>query len=306
MDLSIIIVSWNTRELLEACLSSIYNNPPDGEFEVWIVDNASTDDTVTVVKSKFAQIKLIQNEINQGFASANNQAIKECTGKYILFLNPDTEIRGDTLNVLMHYLDEHPRTGGVGPKLLNPDGTLQVSCYPAPTLFREFSRLFYVKRISALGGYDMHCWDPDLDRNVEVIQGACLLLRKQVFDQVGLLDNKYFMYTEEVDLCFRLRKAGWELYWIPSAEVVHYGGQSTQQVASKMFANLYLSKIQYFQKNHGSISASVYKLLLIVASLVRVCLSPLVWLEKPVRREEHLQLARNYLNLFLDLSGRSG
>jgi hypothetical protein len=303
MDLSIVIVSWNTRKLLEECLASIQSNPPVGEYEVWVVDNASTDGTSSSIQQNYPQVKLINNTNNIGFANANNLAISQCTNRFILVLNPDTVIKPDALPTLIRYLDEHPRSGAVGPRVLNPDGTLQTSCYPAPTLARQLWKLLHLDSLHAFGEYDQTRWDQKRDRHVDVIQGACLLLRKEALDQVGLFDEDYFMYTEEVDLCYRLKKAGWELTWVPHAEVIHYGGQSTQQVAPEMFINLYQSKILYFRKNHGRAVSLMYKLILFVVSLIRVLLTPLTWLEGPSRREQHLKLSTNYRRLLLELPG---
>ena len=303
MDLSIVIVSWNTQKLLEECLTSIYAYPPEGEYEIWVVDNASTDRTSDSIQLNFPLVRLVVNKSNIGFATANNRAISQCSGRYILVLNPDTLVKPGSLPTLIRYLDEHPQSGAVGPRVLNPDGTLQMSCYPAPTLARQLWKLLHLDSLRAYGEYDQGRWDPDRDRPVDVIQGACLLLRKKALDQIGLFDEDYFMYTEEVDLCYRLRKAGWKLYWEPHAEIIHYGGQSTQQVAPDMFIQLYQSKILYFRKNHGRLSSLIYKLILLAISLVRVSLTPFAWLERSSQREQHLKLGANYLHLIRVLPG---
>jgi GT2 family glycosyltransferase len=301
MKLSIVIVNWNTGKLLEKCLDSLFSNPPEVEFEVWVVDNASSDQSVSMVKSAFPRVNLIKNEENLGFAGANNQAIRRCTGEYVLLLNPDTEIRADALQVLVDFMERHPVAGGAGAKILNPDGTLQVSCYPAPTLSREFWRLFQLDRVRYYGIYDMAAWDPDRDREVDVIQGACLILRARALEEVGLLDVDYFMYTEEVDVCYRLRKARWKLIWVPGARVVHYGGQATQQVATEMFLELYRSKILYFTKHHGGLAANLYKSIVFAATLARLSVSPFALFEERRARDKHISLANNYRRLLSKL-----
>ena len=303
MDLSIIIVSWNTVDLLAQCLASIYAYPPSCLFEVLVVDNASTDASLQMVREQFPQVELIENKINVGFAGANNQAIRQCSGRYLLLLNPDTEVKPQTFDVLVCFMETQAQVGAVGARTLNSDGTLQTSCYPAPTLLREFWRLFHLDVLWAYGSYDMANWCLDHSREVDVLLGACLLLRRTALDGVGLLDENYFIYSEEVDLCYRLQKGGWHLYWIPQAQVVHYGGQSTQQVATEMFIRLYQGKLIFIRKHHGWLAGRVYKLILLIIALARLLISPLAWLEPSPQRQYHLTLAGRYWKLVRALPG---
>jgi GT2 family glycosyltransferase len=302
--LAILIVSWNTRDLLEKCLLSIFSHPPGGQFEVRVVDNGSKDGSAALVREKFPQVHLVENRENVGFAQANNQAIRASQAEYVLLLNPDTEIRAAALETLLEFMDSHPQVGGAGPLILNPDGSLQTSCYPAPNLTREIWRLFHLDKIRPYGQYDMQAWDRTRPRAADVIQGACLILRSKALAEVGLLDEAYFIYSEEVDLCYRLRQAGWRLVWVPQAEVVHYGGQATQQVAEEMFLHLYKSKILYFKKHQGVLAGWLYKLILLSAAFTRLLFSPLAWLERRPARERHLNLAKNYRRLVLGLLDR--
>jgi len=167
-------------------------------------------------------------------------------------------------------MDAQPRAGASGARLLNPDGTLQPSCHPMLTPWREFWRLLFLERIRRRATYDMAHWDLRTPREVEVIKGACLMLRREGLDQVGLLDERYFMYTEEMDLCYRLRRAGWRLYWVPEARVVHYEEGSTRQVAEPMYVQLYRSKVQFYRKIGGKGQARLFKTLLVVAYLPRL------------------------------------
>ncbi|MCA9958126.1 MAG: glycosyltransferase family 2 protein, partial [Anaerolineales bacterium] len=209
MKLAIIVVSWNTSELLAACLKSVYAYPPQCDFEMWVVDNASKDDSVAMVQQHFPQVRLIVNEANVGFAQANNQAICDSDSEYVLLLNPDTEVKPGAIQHLIDFIEAHPKVGATGSRLLNPDGSLQISCHPMPTLAREFWRMFYMDDFFPYGRYPMRRWDMETPRDVDVIQGASFLLRRTVLNTVGFLDDTYFMYSEEVDLCFRLQKAGW-------------------------------------------------------------------------------------------------
>jgi GT2 family glycosyltransferase len=302
--LSIIIVNWNTCSLLERCLASVWKDVriADGlQVETFVVDNASTDESVSMVRTRFPQVKLIENQDNGGFARANNQAIRASQGRYVLLLNPDTEVRPSALETLIRFMDAHPDAGAAGSRLLNSDGTLQRSAHPLPTLSREFWRLFHLDALWSYSCYRMGQWDEKEPREVEVVKGACLILRREALKQVGLLDESYFIYSEEVDLCYRLHQAGWRVYWVPQAVVMHYGGQSTRQTAGEMFIRLYQGKLFYFRKHYGRGTFRAYKLLLLFASLARLCMSPLAWLERPPERQRHLTLASYYSRLIRSL-----
>jgi N-acetylglucosaminyl-diphospho-decaprenol L-rhamnosyltransferase len=301
--ISIIIVSWNTVRFLENCLASILVGPPTSPLEIWVVDNASTDGTPRLVREKFPQVHLIRNRENKGFARANNQAIQRCAGKYVLLLNPDTLVASGALQALVDFLDQHPEAGAVGARILNPDGSLQISSHPRPTLSRELWRLFHLDSLSPYAAYPLTKWKTDHPQEVAVLMGACLLLRKEVLDQVGSLDEDYFIYSEEVDLCYRIQRAGWRMYWVPQAEVVHFGSQSTQQVPAEMFLHLYHSKIKYFRKHYGWAAAQIYKFILRLAALSRLMLAPFVIFEHSSRRRKHLTLVDHYWRLVLALPG---
>jgi GT2 family glycosyltransferase len=301
MDLSIIIVNWNTKKLLVECLDSIFATTQNIDFEIWVVDNHSTDGSPEMIREDFSEINLIENEKNIGFAKANNQAYQKCRGKYILLLNPDTVVENDAIERLFHFLNHTPEAGMVGARLLNPDKTLQSSAFPVPTLSKEFWRLFHLDYFVPFASYSMEKWDLDSVREVDTLLGACILIRREALDRFSLFDEEYFIYSEEVDLCTRLKKEGWKLYWLPSAVVIHYGAQSTQQVAEEMFLKLYAGKIHYFRKHHSKISVLVYKLILLLATISRLVLTPFAFIEEPVKRDEHLVLSNNYRRLLWSL-----
>lgn len=185
-----------------------------------------------MVQNSFPQVNLIENKENLGFATANNQALCKTAGKYILLLNSDTIVKSNSLQSLINFMDEHPGVGAAGSKLLNTDRTLQQNCYPEPTLLREFLRLFHLNSIWSGSRYHMPSWNQEMAREVDIIQGACLILRREALDQVGLFDECFFFYSEDFDLCYRMKKADWRLFWVPTAEVVHHGSQSSKLVAS--------------------------------------------------------------------------
>lgn len=297
MDLSVIIVSWNTREVLRACLESVLCQETSAALEIWVVDNASHDGSAAMVRHQFPAVRLIENQENAGFARANNQAIAASSGRYVLLLNSDTVVHPGALDALLRFMEAHPEAGAAGPHILNPDGSQQISCYPFPTLARELWFLLHLDHLRPYGAYDMRRWNTDQPRAVDAVLGACLITRRPILEQVGALDPAYFMYSEEIDLCFRIRQAGWRIYWAPQASIVHYGGQSTQQVAASMFMQLYRSKVLFFRKNQGRMAATGYKLVLLLAALSRLMLTPLSWLEPPAIARRHRTLAGHYWSL---------
>jgi len=292
MDLSIIIVNWNTRDLLDACLASVYASTGGLQLEVFVVDNASGDGSAAMVRTRYPHVRLIENFENRGFAAANNQAIALSAGRYVLLLNSDTELASDALSYLVRFMDAHPRAGAVGPLLLNADGSLQPSCHPVLTPWREFWRLLFLDRVLPLATYPMHRWDRETPREVEVIKGACLLLRAEALAQVGLLDERYFVYTEEMDLCARLLAAGWANHWEPRARVTHYGERSTRQVSDAMYLQLYRSKTQFHRKLGGEGRARLFKLQLGIAYAPRYLVASIAGLFSRAWSQRRTTLAR--------------
>lgn len=302
-DISVVIVNWNTRDLLDACLRSVLDEAAAAKLavEIFVVDNASTDQSAAMVRRRYPGVVLIENTHNPGFAVANNQALVLAKGRYSLLLNPDTLVLEDGLGALVRFMDEHPEAGAAGARLLNANGSLQRSCSPEPTLGRELWRLFHLDDFKPQGVYAMRKWPVDKPRQVDVVQGAAMIVRAAVLEQVGLLDGGYFMYSEEVDWCTRIRQAGWRIYWVPSARIIHYGGQSARQIADAMFLQLYRGKVQYFHKHWGETTTGAYKVLLGCATLARIAVSPLAWIEPEPLRQHHLNRARQYRMLLRTL-----
>ena len=274
LDISIVIINWNTKEFLARCLQSLRKAGEDLESEVFVVDNASTDGSAAMVQEKFSWVQLVENKKNVGFARANNQAIGLSRGGYVLLLNSDTAVHQGALETLVQFMEVHPQAGGCGPRLLNPDGSLQSSCHPMLTPWREFWRLMFLDRLWHRATYVQERWDQETPRRVEVIKGACLLLRRDALNQVGLLDERYFLYTEEMDLCYRLAQAGWELWWVPRAVVRHYGQASAKQMAEAMYVQLYRSKVQFHRKYGSNRRARAFKVLLALAYFLRWIVAP--------------------------------
>lgn len=254
MDLSIIIVSWNTQDLLAKCLSSIFNFTRSLDFEVFVVDNASTDNTPAMLQRDFPQVHLIANKDNLGFAQANNQAINQAQGNYILLLNPDTEVFDSSLSHLLDFMASHPEIDILGPKLLHSDKTTQASLRRFPKFWDQFLILLklhnFFPNLSPLKKYHMFDFSYDEPAPVDQIMGAAMLIRKELFDKIGLLDEKFWLLFEEVDFCRRAKNAGAKIYFTPQAQIIHHKGESfSQRQALSKQINFNRNLFRYFRKH---------------------------------------------------------
>ncbi|PIS31791.1 glycosyltransferase family 2 protein [Candidatus Saganbacteria bacterium CG08_land_8_20_14_0_20_45_16] len=258
LDLSIIIVSWNVEKLLRDCLASIFQNQDNLELEVFVSDNLSSDGTAKMVTTEFPQVKYLQNESNLGFTKGNNRAFKQATGKYVLFLNPDTVIKPAALSKMIAFLEKQADCGGLGPRLLNPDSSLQLSCRAFPTIETQLYNTLFLDAIftktKLFGKYMMSWWQHNELREVDQPMGAALLVRKELLDKIGAFDETIIFWYDEVDLCYRIKQAGWKIYFLPEAEIIHYGGQAFGQWKglrqSLRGAYIWRQSRNYFFKKH--------------------------------------------------------
>ena len=299
-EITIIIVSYNVQVLLQKCIDSIFASKIRSSFEIIVVDNASSDQSEELIQKRYPQIKWIQNQENKGFAAANNQGIRLAKGAFIWLLNPDTEVTPEALDSLIHVIEGDSLIGACGSKLINQDGSLQISCYPFPTLGREFVRMFHLEGLIPNTRYPMDQWDSHKIYPVDNLQGASLLLRKSALEEVGYLDEAFFVYTEEVDLNYRLKKAGWKIYWVPNSIIVHHGGQSTKQNRTPMFLELYKTKIQFFRKHYGKVITTLYKIVLYFASMTRIVGGGIMSLI--TKSAENQTMMTNYNSLIKNIS----
>lgn len=254
MDLSIIIVNWNTREHLAQCLASIYANPPLGKFEIWVVDNASSDGSTQMVREKFPTVSLMENFVNAGFGRANNLGIHASSGAYLLFLNSDTVVIGDALSRLCDFASTQPGLGVLGASLLNPDGTPQKSYSRFPSLWSEAIFAFGLDRRIPTAIHSVAVVTQGWNR-CDCVSGAAFLVPRGVLDIVGGFDEKFFMYSEEIDLQLRVHHAGFAIGVLPTATLFHFGGASAARSAPAMKAELFHSKDYFFRKHHSPASA---------------------------------------------------
>ncbi len=231
MRLSVVFLSYNTRDLTEQALRTVLDAAEGMEVEIFVVDNASHDGSADMVAEKFPAVKLLRNEDNVGFAAGNNVALRQVVGEYVLIINTDTIVRRDTLRALAGFLDEHPEVGACGCKILDPDGTLQLDSrrgFPSP--MAAFCKMSGLSRLfpdhPSISRYHMTYLDPEQTAEVEVLSGSCMMVRKAAMDQVGLLDEDYFMYGEDIDWCYRIHKAGWKIFYVPTTEIIHFRGES--------------------------------------------------------------------------------
>jgi GT2 family glycosyltransferase len=253
-DLSIVIVSYNTRDMLRDCLASLPAAVSGLATEVWVVDNNSPDDSVEMVRCEFPQVRVIANRDNAGFTRANNQALRQCAGRNVVILNPDTEPEAGSLAVLSEYLDAHQDVGAVGPMLLNSDGSLQHNGRPFPTPWREFLGHSGLRNLNRPAYDRIHEYgrnDFDVECDIDQVSGACMMVPHRVMDQVGMLSEDFFMFYEEIEWCWRIRKAGYRVMYLPQARVVHHWMGSVRQQSRAMTRRLFRSSLTYYRKTRG-------------------------------------------------------
>ena len=277
-DLSIIIVNWNSREFLRRCLTSLRNGSGGLAHEVIVVDNASFDGSAEMIALEFPHVRFIQSEANLGFSRGNNLGFSYSSGRVLLFLNPDTEVVGAALDTLLAFADTHPDVGIVGARLLNSDLTLQMESVRAfPSLANQILESHYLKwRFPRLSIWGMR---PLFDTStkparVEVVSGACLMIKREVFERVGRFSTEYFMYSEDVDLCHKVKVAGWATFYVGSAEVVHHGGRSSALSPVSAFAAVLIreSRFRFLRLARSNVYAITYRVITAMNAMCRLAL----------------------------------
>lgn len=270
LDLAVVIVSWNVRDYLADCLRSVHTDLERSglQGQVWVIDNNSTDGTQELLRDLFPTTQLIVNNHNPGFGAANNQGMQAALTsnsqgpRYYLLLNPDTLVRPGAIRHLVKCLDENPKAGLAGARLVYSDGRFQPSAFRFPGIAQltfelfPFPARFYESRLN--GRYPRRCYKANKDPfQVDHTLGAAMLVRRNVAETTGGFDESFHMYCEEIDWCWRIQRAGWEIYTVPAAEIVHYGGESTKQVPAQSILNLWGSRAQLYRRHHGRLK---YKL----------------------------------------------
>jgi hypothetical protein len=270
LDMSVVLVCWNNKTYLDPCLRSLYESGLKSTFDVVVVDNGSTDGSQQMLEEKYPAVKLIQNAGNVGLGKASNQGIEATNGFYVLLLNNDTIVNGAALDGLVEFLANHPEAGAVGGILLNPDGSFQSGYGKFSTLTEE---LLVATGLGDLfkDGYPLHGRSDQIE-SVGWMSSACLLLNRGALDQVGLLDEEYFIYGDEVDLQYRLIKAGWKVYFLPTSTIVHYGGRSMDRWKRRKM--VYRGKLLFYKKNYSFLQTMVLTGMLVLISTGKL----LIWM----------------------------
>ncbi|MFM1745210.1 MAG: hypothetical protein RLZZ630_1147, partial [Bacteroidota bacterium] len=278
MKLSIVIVNYNVRFFLQQCLQSVREAVKGMDAEVFVVDNASSDGSVEMVRRLFPEVILIDNKDNRGFSKANNQAIRKSKGEYVLLLNPDTLVEADTFHKTCSFMDTHPDAGGLGVHMIDGRGNFLPESkrgLPTPTVafykISGLSALFPKSR--TFGKYHLGYLDKERTHEVDVLSGAFMLLRKSALDKTGLLDEDYFMYGEDIDLSYRITKAGYKNYYFPETRIIHYKGESTKKSSVNYVFVFYNAMVIFARKHFAPGGAAVFAFMIQIAIWIRAGLA---------------------------------
>lgn len=290
MDLSIIIVNWNTRGILRDCLRTVCDQTTGICFEIIVIDNASSDGSIDMIRAEFPQAVLIVNESNRGFAAANNQGMAAARGRYVLLLNSDTLVLDGAIQKTVAFAEAHHGAAVVGCRVLNHDRSLQPTCFMYPSLLNMILSTTYLYKILPrnrfLGRERMSWWDRNDVREVDVVTGCFMLVRREAIEQVGVMDERFFMYGEETDWCYRFRQAGWRVLFAPVGQIVHLGGQSSKLVRVEMAVQLKLSLLRFMRKHRGWMQHKVACLLVLLFFVVRIPVWLAIYVVCRGRREQ--------------------
>ncbi len=278
MDLSIIIVSYNTCNLTLDAIKSIYQSITEYRYEVLVVDNASSDNSVTEISKRYANVKLIENHNNVGFSRANNQAMRVASGRYILLLNSDTIIDSNTIQTMVDFMDNNPKVGASGCKVVLPDGSLDKACrrgFPTPS-----TSFYYLSGLSKLfptsptiNRYHYGHLNPNDAYPVDCLVGAFMLVRKETIDEIGMLDEDFFMYGEDIDWCYRIKAAGWEIYYNPYTTITHYKGASSKKKPFKIIYEFHRAMYLFHRKHYQQKHSLLLNSLVYLGIFVKLCLA---------------------------------
>jgi GT2 family glycosyltransferase len=289
--ISVIIVSWNARDYLLQCLASLSSEACRYPMEVIVVDNASSDGSADAVASSYPGVRLIRNTENLGFAKANNIGVAASRGRYLCFVNSDVKVLPHCVTRLVDFCEAQPKVGMAGPRVIGGDGKLQRSCRGFPNVWNMFCRALALDslfpRNKAFSGYKLYHWPQDTLRPVDILTGCFWLVRREALDQVGLLDEEFFMYAEDMDWCKRFWAHGWQVFFVPSAEAIHYGGASSSNSPVRFYVEMHRANLQYWKKHHSCLAVAGYFVIMCVHELLRAVGYFIAGLIKPPTRESY-------------------
>lgn len=304
VDVSIIIVSYNTRAILLDCLASIYQWLPSRTSEIIVIDNASIDGSAEAVAQRFANVMLLRNAENIGFAAANNQGIQRASGQFLLLLNPDTFFIEDAISPLIAFMEQHAEAGMAGCKILNRDGSLQPSYFPLPNLASVLWTAFFFDRLAPLnhvnGKWVLRHQPAASPFRVQRLLGAFLFVRREVFKKIGGFDEGFFLYSEEEDLCYRVLQLEWVIYYFPQISIIHLGGQSAPRTDPRAVVYANESKVRFFRKHYGPAAQLLFRSIWFVALIIRM--PAVLWLAPSKQRAMFKAYQRSLAALFQPLT----
>ena len=300
MDISVIIVSWNAKEYLRECLNSLVQELRGYDSEILVVDNASSDGSDILIQESFPDCKLIQTGKNLGFAKANNIGIKESSGRYLFLINSDITLLDGCIRKILLFLEMNPAIGILGPQIINPDGYIQRSCMEFPNLWNTLCNAIGAYRFSKsklFGGQMMTYWKHDTTRRVDIINGCFWAIRRESLKQVGLLDERFFIYGEDIDYCRRFNQAGWEVVFFPLAKAIHYQGASSSNAPVKFYMEKEKANFQLWQKYHNSLSQFFYLIILLLHHGIRITINLSLFWSVKKRESVILKLKRSMASM---------
>lgn len=296
-DVSVIIISWNTKQHLLNCLNSLSNSKGYTQ-EIIVVDNGSSDGSCEAVENQFPEVRLIRNKENLGFAKANNIGIRASTGRYVCLVNSDVIVLENCIKSLVEFMDRNPNAGMAGPRILNPDRTLQVSCRHFPSVWNNLCQALGLNRLfpksPLFSDWFMDYWDHDSTRSVDVLSGCFWMVRRKTIDEVGLLDENFFFYGEDIDWCRRFHNDSWDVVFYPEAEAIHIGRASSSNAPVRFYIELQKADLRYWRKHHGRLGQSAYWMIILLRQSVRLPVYALIYIFRPGARTNAIfKLKRN-------------
>lgn len=288
-QLSISIVNTNNCNLLRDCLNSIYQNTTRTNFEIIVIDNASNDGSAEMLLEEFPSVHLLVNPSRQGYGYSHNRGIEAAKGEFVLVFNEDMIVLPNALDKMVERVQKDPMIGALGCKLLNSDGSLQHSCFKFRSLGQEVFETFLPRNVifpNSRKRGKMYFWDHSKEMEVDIIMGCCMLIPRRVIDEVGVFDTQFFIYSEEDDLCKRIKKQGYKVVFTPEAQIIHIGGQTSKAMSVKMSLVMAESKIKYVKKHHGRLAGSLFRVLTGVRATIRLTGWFGYWIIKSAKRQE--------------------
>lgn len=307
-EISFIIVSWNAKDYLLECLESIQETVKDRSYEIIVVDNDSSDGSPEAVEQKYPAVRVVRTGTNLGFAKGNNIGIRESVGRSLCLINSDVVLLPACMDLLLEYISHNPKVGLVAPRILNEDGSLQHSCRQFPSLYGSLCSAFSIgnlfPRHRIFGDTMMTWWNHDEERFVDAITGCFWLVRREALEEVGLLDEDFFMYAEDIDWCRRFNQKGWKVAMNPAAETIHHGAASSKNAPVHFYLAMQQARLKYWKKHHGSFSYFWLICITLLHHLIRIVTKSILYIVAPGNREDHaFKLRRSGAAIHWLLSG---